>query len=66
LTFYGNDTAGMKNDSGGNENFIWDRMFQLDRGVDVSPEINVGTNTAATPHDSNFDTNSSAFLWLEC
>jgi hypothetical protein len=56
----------MKNDSGGNENLIWDRMFQLDRGMDVSLEINLRTNTVATPHDSSFDTNSSAFLWLEC
>jgi hypothetical protein len=28
--------AGMKNDSGRSENLIWDRMFQLDHGVDVS------------------------------
>jgi hypothetical protein len=26
----------MKNDSGGSENLIWDRMFQLDHGMGVS------------------------------
>ncbi len=36
LTFNGNNTAGIKNDIGGNENVIWDRMFKLDHGMDVS------------------------------
>jgi hypothetical protein len=27
----------------------------------MSPEIHVGTKSVATPHDSNFNTNSSAF-----
>jgi hypothetical protein len=52
----------MTNGSGGNENLIWDRMFQLDRSLDVSR----GTKSVATPHDSNFTTNFSACIPQNC